>query len=91
MVFGPLTLKIWVMCGGRIFGSAGERYWGGVKNRHPCMWGGKILILGVPFLGGVTGEQNPYNDGRRHSKYRSLLLINGCDKKMKLIGGDTKV
>ena len=40
---------------------------------------------------GVTGEQNPYNDGRRHSKYRSHLLINGCDKKMKLMGGDTKV
>ena len=49
--------------------------------------------LGGNFFrgGGVTGEQNPYNDGRRYSKYRSHLLINGCDKKMKLMGGDTKV
>jgi len=22
--------------GGRILGPAGEKYWGGVKNKHPC-------------------------------------------------------
>ena len=38
----------------------------------------------------VTGEQNPYNEGWRHSKYRSHMLINGCDKKMKLIGRKPK-
>ena len=32
MVFGLLTSREW----GRILGSAGEEYWGGVKNRHPC-------------------------------------------------------
>ena len=43
------------------------------------------------FMGvGVTGEQNPYNEGWRHSKYRSHMLINGCDKKMKLIGRKPK-
>ena len=53
--------------------------------------GWKNSYLGGTFLGGWgDGRPNPY-DGRRHSKYRSLLLINGCDKKMKLMGGDTKV
>ena len=54
--------------------------------------GWKNSDLGGNFFrgGGVTGEQNPYNDGRRYPKYRSHLLINGCDKKMKLIGRKPK-
>ena len=44
--------------------------------------------LGGNFFrgGGVTGEQNPYNDGKRHSTYGLHLLINGFDKKSQIDG-----
>ena len=44
--------------------------------------GWKKSYLGGNFFRsrGVTGEQNPYNDERRYSKYSSHLLINVYDK-----------
>ena len=60
--------------------------------QNPCLLGGKNLIMGVTFLWGLGWRESKILIMRvwRHSKYRSHMLINGCDKKMKLIGRKPK-
>ena len=56
-------------------------------SKSMSVWWKNSYLGGNYFRGrGVTGEQNPYNDERRHSKYRSHLSINGCDKKNEIDG-----